>query len=54
MALLVLLVVIGLLLDHWLLAPLGTVLTPLLHGSWAPWALLLAGAWLLAGHQRQR
>jgi hypothetical protein len=49
MAALLLLVAITLVLQQSLLGPVGAGLTALLDGSWAPWALLLLGFWLLSG-----
>jgi len=54
MAPLLVLVAIALVLQHHLLGPLGAGLTAVLYGSWAPWALLLLGLWLLSGPRTRR
>lgn len=52
MATLLLLVILTLALHQALLQPFTHLLTPLLHGSWGLWALLLLGIWLFAGSRR--
>lgn len=47
-----LLVLLTLAVHHWLLQPFTALLQPLLHGTWALWALLLLGVWLFAGSRR--
>jgi hypothetical protein len=54
MAPLLVLVAITLVLRHGLLGPLGAGLTAVLNGSWAPWALLLLGLWLVSGPGSRR
>ncbi|QPN63024.1 hypothetical protein [Synechococcus sp. CBW1004] len=47
-----LVVLLTLAVHQWLVEPFAALLHPLLHGSWAPWALLLLGVWLFAGSRR--
>lgn len=47
-----LLVIFTLAVQQWLLQPVVALLQPVLHGSWAVWALLLLGVWLFAGSRR--
>ncbi len=54
MAVLVVVVVLGLAVVHWLMSPLSAVLTPLLQLQPLPWLLLLVLLWLLAGQRSQQ
>lgn len=47
-----LVVALTLAMHQWVVQPFTALLQPLLHGTWALWALLLLGVWLFAGSRR--